>query len=107
MLLPRNSLIALEKIEGYLLARRDKGDKSGLLALLGYTPEHASRLAADICSQLLLREASEVGETVYGRKFIIKGCLVGPNGRSLPVKSFWMVEKATGATKFITLYSDQ
>jgi hypothetical protein len=107
MLLPRNSLIAPEKIAGYLLARREKGDKSGLLALLGYRAEDTARLEADIRSQLLPREASEAGRTPYGRKFVIRGSLTGPNGRSLLVKSVWMYEEVTGTTKFITLYSNQ
>ena len=107
MLLPQNSLIAPEKIAGYLLAPREQDDKSGLLALLGYTAEHVARLEADIRAQLLSREASETVQTAYGRKFIIRGTLTGPNGRSLLVKSVWMREKATGITKFITLYPNQ
>jgi hypothetical protein len=56
--------------------------------------------------QLLPLEAASAGETVYGEKFIVRGPLTGPNGRTLNVLSVWMVEKATGLTKFITLSPD-
>lgn len=107
MLLSRHTVIAPKKMWGYLLTFGEEADKSGFLALLGYTENDAERLAADIRQQLLPCDASPAGETAYGRKFVIEGRLRGPNGRSLPVKSIWMMEKATGRTKFITLYSAQ
>ena len=42
--------------------------------------------------------------TEYGDKYQICGELTGPNGRTLRVTTIWMIEGATGLTKFITLY---
>ena len=107
MRLPVDTRIAPEKLSAYLLRPREDHDKSGLLALVGYTTGDAARLEKDIRVQLLPLEAVAAAEDQYGRKYVIRGKLTGPNGRTLPVLSVWMREKATGMTKFITLYSDQ
>ena len=42
--------------------------------------------------------------TEYGDKYQIRRELTGPNGRTLRVATIWMIEDATGLTKFVTLY---
>ncbi len=106
MQLPRDAIIAPEKLTDYLLRGRDDHDKSGFLAVAGYIHMHAAHLEADIRAQLLPIPAIPAGQNPYGEKFIIRGNLNGPNGRTLRVLSVWMLEKATGLTKFITLYPD-
>ncbi len=106
MKLPENAIIAHEKLTGYLLRPRDEHDKSGFLAIGGYTSDYAAQLESDIRSLLRTLEATPAGETPYGAKFVIRGILTGPNGRTLRVVSVWMLEKPTGLTKFITLYPD-
>lgn len=106
MRLPPDSIIAPEKLRDYLLRPRDDHDKSGFLALAGYEAGSHERLEADLRTQLLPLEADDAGQTPYGQKFIIRGGLAGPNGRSLRVLSVWMLDKATGLTRFITLYPD-
>jgi hypothetical protein len=105
MRLPADARIAPEKLSAYLLKPREDHDKSGFLALAGYTAGDAGLLEQDIRAQLLPLEAVAAGEDRYGWRYLIRGRLIGPNGRSLSVLSVWMREKATGATKFITLYS--
>lgn len=106
MRLPADAAIAPEKLSGYLLRRREDHDKAGFLALAGYTAAHISQLEADLRTQILPCSAEPAGATPYGDKFVIRGSLRGPNGRTLRVLSVWMREKATGQTKFITLYPD-
>ncbi len=107
MLLPADARIAPEKITDYLLRPLEEHDKSRFLALAGYTVRDADRLERDIRMQLLPLAAVPAGEDRYGWRYIIRGRLTGPNGRALSVLSVWMKEKATGVTKFITLYSDR
>ena len=106
MQLAPDAVIAPEKLTDYMLRPRDDHDKAGFLAIAGYTSEHAALLELDIRAQLLPIPATPAGNNPYGEKFIIRGNLTGPNGRSLRVLSVWMLEKATGLTKFITLYPD-
>ena len=106
MKLPASTSIAREKLTDYLLCPRDDHDKSGFLRLAGYTQADPRRLEHDLRTQLLVRDAAPAGESPYGAKYLIRGSLTGPNGRSLRVVSVWMRENATGLTKFITLYPD-
>jgi hypothetical protein len=104
MKLSPNAIIAIAKVTGYLLRWRPENDKSQFLAQAGYTEQHAEQLTADIRQQLLAREAVFAEATEYGELYRIVGTLAGPNGRVLEVVSIWMIESATGETKFITLY---
>ena len=106
MKLSADSEIARIKVTQYLLRLRDEDDKSKFLALAGYTLADADRLLDDL-SSLLALDADFVRTTAYGDKYQICGTLTGPNGRALRVTSIWMIEKATGKTKFVTLYPDK
>jgi len=85
MKLPETTIIARRKVERYLLQTRPEDDKSGFLALAGYTLENADKLLIDLREQLLPLEAELFDETEYGPKFRIRGTLTGPNGRVLRV----------------------
>jgi hypothetical protein len=107
MQLPAETIIARRKVTEYLLRARDEDDKSGFLALAGYSAEDPDRLMNDIRTQLLPLDAERIEETEYGPKILIRGTLTGPNGRALRVASIWMKEDATGETKFVTLLPDK
>lgn len=106
MKLPADREIARVKVTQYLLRLRDEDDKSKFLALAGYTLVDADKLLEDLHG-LLDGEAEFVQTTEYGDKYRIRGTLTGPNGRQLRVSSVWMIEEATGRTKFVTLYPDK
>ena len=107
MKLPEDTAIARTKLHEYLLRHRDEDDKSGFLALAGYTLDNADRLMHDMRSQLLPLEAEFFDQTEYGPKYRIRGTLTGPNGRVLRVESIWTKDDATGETKFVTLFPDK
>jgi hypothetical protein len=106
MKLPADSEIARAKVTHYLLKLRDEDDKSQFLAQAGYTAAHAEQLLRDLRG-LLATDAEFVQATDYGDKYQICGTLNGSNGRKLRVTSIWMIERATGKTKFVTLYPDK
>ena len=107
MKLPEDAAIARTKLHDYLLRHRDEDDKSGFLALAGYTLDNADRLMHDIRTQLLPLDAEFFDRTDYGPKYRIRGTLTGPNGRVLRVVSIWMKQDATGETKLVTLFPDK
>ena len=106
MKLSEDTAIARAKLHEYLLRHRDEDDKSGFLALAGYTLNNADRLMHDIRTQLLPLDAEFFDRTEYGSKYRIRGTFNGPNGRVLRVVSVWMKEDATGETRFVTLFPD-
>jgi hypothetical protein len=107
MKLDPNAIISEAKVSRYLLQWRPGSDKSGFLYLAGYDALCSRQLALDIRNHLLPLKAEFLETTEYGDKFRIRGRLTGPNGRSLQVSSIWMIESATGNTKFLTLYPDK
>ncbi len=107
MKLPPDTIIATTKLDEYLLRHRDEDDKSGFLALAGYTLENVDRLLNDLRTQLLPLDAEFFDQTEYGAKYQIRGTLTGPNGRVLPIVSIWMKEDATGKAKFVILFPDK
>ncbi len=106
MKLPADTIILRRKVTEYLLRHRMENDKSGFLALAGYTLDNPDQILRDLRSQLLALDAEQFEETEYGLKHRIRGTLTGPNGRALRVLSIWMKEDATGETKFVTLRPD-
>jgi len=104
MKLAADALITREKVTDYLLEWRPENDKSQFLALAGYAAAQPDRLVDDIRTQLLPLDAQAEEMTEYGQKYRITGTLIGPNGRTVHVETVWMLESASGVTKFITLY---
>lgn len=104
MKLPKDTLIAHEKLTRYLLVPKKRNDKSQWLAQAGYAFDNWQVLETDLRDQILSIEAAPLERTEYGRIYEINGQLVGPNGKILSVRTIWMTEHATGDTKFITMY---
>jgi hypothetical protein len=101
--LPADSLIAPEKLTRYLLVPQVRSDKSGFLALAGYTRGCPDRLLADLRDLLHAGDAEFLEETLFGRLYEVAGQLRGPNGRVLRVRTIWMTDHLSGLTKFVTL----
>ncbi len=106
MKLPEDSNIAPEKLTRYLLVPKARGDKSAYLALAGYTLDNFTTLLTDLRAQVLNQDATALETTSYGQLYEIRAHLVGPSGRTLRVRTIWMTEYLSGATKFITLIPD-
>jgi len=95
-----------EKLTRYLLVPQARGDKSAYLALAGYTLDNFTTLLTDLRTQILNQDATALETTSYGQLYEIRAQLVGPSGRTLRVRTIWMTEYLSGATKFITLIPD-
>lgn len=107
MKLPPDSIITEGKVKDYLLTPRVEDDKSGLLAIAGYTPSHWRELQADLRNLISEKDADLTRSTVYGDMYAVKGSLVGPNGRALHVITVWIWLTVNGETRFVTLVPDK
>ena len=74
MKVPADSIIAREKISGYLL-RQDRNDKSAFLASGGFTAMNADLLSAEIRAILRGADATQVDDPKFGRYYEIVGLL--------------------------------
>src|SRR5215831_16523331 len=91
-------IISAEKINEYLLIRKDKNDKSKFLRSLGYTKDNWQELVNDIkqialSNELVLERTSEFGDL-----YSIKGQL-----KTKAVITIWLEKVSQVAYRFITL----
>ena len=97
-----NAVIPEAKLTRYLRVWKPKDDKSGFLAQAGYTLDNWQQLERDL-RNLLMNEATLDRETSFGNIYKIEGVLVGSNGVSLQVATFWIVDSFSNETRFVTL----
>ncbi|MFB2897065.1 DUF6883 domain-containing protein [Aerosakkonemataceae cyanobacterium BLCC-F50] len=107
MKLSPDAIIAQAKLTQYLLKLLPQDDKSKFLAQAGYTQENWQQLEKDLREQILPLDALFTEQTRFGNHYKIRGTLTGVKGVILPVVTIWIIEKATGQTKFITLFPDK
>jgi len=73
MKLPKNSLIAHEKLTQYLLISRKRNDKSQWLAQAGYSLKNWQELKNDLRVQILPLEAMQIESTKFITMYPDKG----------------------------------
>jgi hypothetical protein len=99
------AFIAPEKLRDYLLSPTHAVGrfKAAFFAKPGYSQDDWQRLADDLRTQHLVREAVLVDRTPHGTKYRISAALVGPAGRAAMVVSIWIVSVDRAAARLITL----
>jgi hypothetical protein len=107
MKLSSNLVIQDEKITKYLLIYQPKSDKSGYLALAGYSLENWEVLKNDIIKAMEASEIAKVTQTNWGIQFEIKSEWYGPNGRLIKVITIWQQDEGSNSARFITLKPDR
>ena len=107
MKLPRDSIISERKIKEYLLTPRTEDDKSGFLALAGYSLQNWHQLERDLRREVEDGDALLIRTTQYGEIYHIKGQLKGPKGTMLDVITVWICLRVTGEARFVTLVPDK
>ena len=107
MKLPHDAIISERKIKEYLLTPRAEDDKSGFLAIAGYSLQAWRELERDLRREVEEGDALLIRTTQYGEIYHIRGRLKGPNGTILNVITVWICLQATGETRFVTLVPDK
>ena len=97
----------IASLKNTFLSPRVEDDKSGFLAIAGYTSSHWHELEADLRKLIGEKDADLTRSTVYGDMYEVKGSLVGPNGKTLQVITVWIRLKVDGETRFVTLVPDK
>ena len=102
------AIIPADKLHDYLLSPEHPIGryKATFFRSLGYGPEGWETLQTDIRA-LLGGDAEELESTDYGKKYGITGSLTGPNGRSAPVVSIWIILVGENVPRFVTAYPEE
>jgi hypothetical protein len=107
MKMPFGLVIQDQKLTEYLLVFQEKDDKSGYLALAGYTLENWQLLKRDILKAVEGAEATQVTSTGWGTRFKVKSQWSGTSGRSLNLITLWQQDEGSATIRFITLYPNK
>jgi hypothetical protein len=78
--------------------------KAAFFSGLGYSPEDWRILERHLRELLMSAGAEDAGSGEYGRKYVTRGILEGPNGQSAEVLSVWVVLKGEDFPRLVTAY---
>ena len=102
MLLPKDLVVAREKLQLYLLVRRAWDDKSKYLGAAGFTLSNPALLEDAIRQLASSVESRQDGMNDYGVFWRTEGSLSGPIAE-LPVVLIWLQWAIDGSVHFVTL----
>jgi hypothetical protein len=79
--------------------------KSVFFRGLGYSSDAYETLDADI-RLLLVAEAELAEANKFGSKYLVRGLLTGPNGRSGLIVTVWIILSGEAEPRFVTAYPE-
>ena len=100
------AIVEPEKIRDYLLSPIHPIGrfKAVVFAALGYNQAQWEILRNDLLA--VVKSGSSVAgqPSLYGQKHEVDGILVGPSGRSMLVRTVWMVRSADQVPRLVTAF---
>ena len=101
-----SAIVPEDKIRKYLLsASHVEGRfKARFFKALGYTDENWQQLASALKQHALDNEAVLSKENIYGMFYNVDGPLVTPDGRSVALRSAWLITIGASNPKLITAH---
>ena len=108
MSLPNAELAFVEpaKVRDYLLSPTHPIGrfKAAVFTALGYNQAQWELLRDDLLALAKSGALLDGQPSHYGQKFEVGGILTGPSGRSVPVRTVWIVRSADQAPRFVTAF---
>jgi hypothetical protein len=94
------------KLSGYLLSETHPVGKSKarLLRSLGFHDNNLEALASELLSLAKKGEVVVAEPSLYGIKYVVEGMINTPSGRTVRLRSVWLLEKNSIAPRLITAY---
>lgn len=101
------AIISPEKFREYLLSPTHPIGryKAALFRLYGYRQDRWDVLENDIRS-ILTNSADVLESTEYGTKYVVRGSITGPGGRTLAIVTVWIILTSEDAPRFVTAYPE-
>ena len=110
MFLPRreDAYIPPSKIDSYLLSKTHAVGKSKakFFRTLGFNEGNTNLLEQGLLAIARSEVVKETASLPYGTKYIIDGSLTTPNGKSVNVRTIWIIEAEDEKPRFVTAYPD-
>lgn len=110
MKLPQAARAVIEsrKIRGYLLSPEHPVGRFKALFFeqLGFSTKNWQELRSELRRIALQGEARATETTGYGKKYVVRGTIVSPTGRTAEVLTVWIVLVGETAPRFVTAYPE-
>lgn len=99
------AVISEQKIRDYLVSPSHSIGrfKARIFNELGFY-QHNWLLFQSELMTLLANPAHEGESTEYGTKYVIRGIIIGPSGKSLSIVTAWIIRAEEDFPRFITAY---
>jgi hypothetical protein len=100
------AIVEDEKIRDYLLSLEHPvgRSKARFFISLGFARHRWQELQQALLD-LAQNEEAELGPaTKFGQKYVVRGMIQGPTGRTAMVRSAWIILQGEDAPRFVTAY---
>ena len=78
--------------------------KAAFFQKLGYSIENCELFERCLREVILTREATKIETSLYGRKYVVEGLIVGPSGKKVHLVTVWIILNDEVIPRFITAY---
>ena len=94
------------KVKGYLLSNSHPygRHKAAFFNSFGFEAERWELMAYALREHAKQNELAGVEENEFGKRYIVEGPLVSPDGRAPIVRVVWFVEKGDDCPRLVTVY---
>lgn len=80
--------------------------KAAFFMRLGFTAETWESLDQELRRLAVQEEAEPSEDTVFGRKYVVRGRITSPTGESADILSVWIVLHGEEVARFVTIYPE-
>ncbi len=103
---PKKITIPKEKLVNYILSETHPTGKfkARIFRKLGFDETNINIFKKELQLIVKSQETTEVLVSPYGTKYIIDGQIKTPNGKTIKIRTIWIIEMGQDRPRFITLY---
>jgi hypothetical protein len=98
--------IPLPKLHNYLLSKIHSIGKwkAGFFLSLGFDATKADDLERHLIAIAHSEDVREVMSSTHGTKYVVDGLLQAPDGRSVQMRTVWIIDVGEDRPRFVTAY---
>jgi hypothetical protein len=108
MALPNSdkAYIPSQKLKGYLLSEAHGvgRSKAKFFRSLGFDESNVALFEQNLLEIARTGTMVEIVTTQHGKKYVVDGTLEAPGGRTVTIRTIWIIEVDTDEPRFVTAY---
>src|SRR3989304_5946486 len=103
---PENAYIPLHKLNNYLLSKMHSIGKwkAGFFLSFGFDAKNVDELERHLIAIAQSEDVKEVIPSAHGTKYVVDGLLQAADGRSVQIRTVWVIDVGEDRPRFVTAY---